>query len=127
MPPMMKPPSTTWLPTACVDALRTAERVPGVRLLPAADPLLQARDRDQLVPDKERQSAVWRILGNPGVLLVDGDIAGIWRGKMAGRKRVDITVTPFGKLAARVRTGIDAEAAVVAGARGAAEARITVE
>jgi hypothetical protein len=118
---------TAWLPAASVDALRAARRVPGVRLLPAADPLLQARDRDLLVPGKERQSAVWRVLGNPGVLLVDGDIAGIWRAKMAGRKRVDITVTPFGKLAARTRAGVDAEAAVVGVARGAAEARIIVE
>jgi hypothetical protein len=39
---------TAWLPESSVAALRKAEPVPGVRLLPAMDALLQARDRDVL-------------------------------------------------------------------------------
>ena len=41
------------------------------------------------------QKEVWRILGNPGALLLDGEIAGVWRAKVSGRKRVDLTVTAF--------------------------------
>jgi Winged helix DNA-binding domain len=114
-----------WLPETCAGTLAAAEPVPGVRLIPAMDPLLQARDRDLLVPDRTLQKAVWRVLGNPGVLLVDGDVAGVWRARMAG-SRVDLTVTPFGTLPARTRRGVEDEAGVVARARGAARATVTV-
>lgn len=106
-----------WLPADAVDELTGAEAVPGVRFVPPMDALLQARDRDLLVPDKARHKEVWRILGNPGVLLVDGDIAGVWRAKMAGRKRVDLTVTPFGTFDAAVRKAVETESAQVARAR----------
>jgi hypothetical protein len=114
-----------WLPSGAVAELSAAEPVPGVRLLPAMDPLLQARDRDVLVPDRARQKEIWKLLGNPGVLLVDGEIAGVWRAKTAGKKRVDLTVTPFGTLAAKVRKAVEEEAAVVARARDAAEAAVS--
>jgi hypothetical protein len=52
---------------------------------------------------------------------------GIWRAKMAGRSRVDLTVTPFGTLTAKTRTAVEDEAAVVAKARGAADAAVTIE
>ena len=114
-----------WLPAGSVPALTAAKPVPGVRLLPGMDALLQARDRNVLVPDKALHKEVWRTLGNPGVLLVDGEIAGVWRAKMSGRKRVDLTITPFGTLRAKSRKEIETEAAEVARARGAADATIT--
>jgi hypothetical protein len=89
------------------------------------DALLQARDRDLLVPDKKRQKEVWKVLGNPGVLLLDGEIGGVWRAKMAGKKRVDLTVTPFGSLPAMARRAVETEAAEVARARGASDASVT--
>ncbi|MEU4621823.1 crosslink repair DNA glycosylase YcaQ family protein [Actinoplanes sp. NPDC023801] len=113
-----------WLPDTAVDLLESAPAPRGVRWLPAMDPLLQARDRDLLVPDRERQKAVWRILGNPGVLLVDGEINGVWRAKMSGRKRVDLTVTAFEKMTA---ARLEQEAAQVARARGVPEARVIHE
>lgn len=113
-----------WLPAGSVAALSSAEPAPGVRLLPAMDPLLQARDRDLLVPERARQKEIWKLLGNPGALLLDGEIAGVWRAKMAGRKRVDLTVTPFGALTAKTRKAIEQESAVVARARGAADATV---
>ena len=116
-----------WLPESSVDALRAAAPEPGVRLLPAMDPLLQARDREILVPERAHQKAIWRVLGNPGVLLVDGEIAGTWRAKMAAGNRVDLTVSPFATLPARVGADMQAEADVVAAARGAGEARLTVQ
>jgi hypothetical protein len=107
----------TWLPPGAVDDLRAAEAAPGVRLIPPMDALVQARDRDLLLPDKKQQKQVWRTLGNPGVLLVDGEIAGTWRAQMAGRKRIDLTVTPFGSLSATAVKAVEDEAAVVARAR----------
>lgn len=116
-----------WLPESAVQALRDAQRPAGTRLLPAMDPLLQARDRQVLVPDRAHQKQIWRALGNPGVLVHDGEITGIWRAKMAGRNRVDLTVTPFGRLTAALRRGVEDESTVVAAARGAAEARVTFD
>lgn len=91
------------------------------------DPLLQARDRDLLLPGRERQKEVWRPLGNPGVLLLDGEIAGVWRARMAGRKRVDLAVTPFETLTAAQRKRVDAEASEVARARGVPEAVVSFD
>ncbi|MGW0431029.1 DNA glycosylase AlkZ-like family protein [Micromonospora sp. NPDC003197] len=116
----------TWLPTDRIDALRNAPPPRLVRLLPAGDPYLSARDRDLLVPDKTRQSEVWRVLGNPGALLVDNEIVGVWRAKLAGRSRLEVTVTPFEPLPNRVRSAIDDEARVLAQARGAADVRVSL-
>ena len=115
----------TWLPSSALAELKAAKPVPGVRLLPAMDALLQARDRDVLVPDRARQKEVWKILGNPGVVLLDGEIAGVWRSKTAGKKRVDLTVTAFDSLTAKARKAIEAEAGEVARARGVAEATVS--
>jgi hypothetical protein len=117
----------TWLPSAAVAGLAAAPRPAGVRFLPAMDPLIQARDRDVLVPERARQKEVWRPLGNPGVLLVDGEIAGVWRAKMSGRKRVDLTVTPFGRLSASHRKQTESEAAEVARGREVPDASVTIE
>lgn len=115
-----------WLPADAAGVLASAPRPRGVRLLPAMDPLLQARDRDLLVPAEDRRKQVWRTLGNPGVLLLDGEIAGVWRAALRTRQ-VDLTVTPFTPLsAARVRA-VDAEAATVARARGVPGATVTVQ
>jgi hypothetical protein len=117
---------SAWLPADRVDALRAASRPEGTRLLPAMDPLLQARDRDVLVPEKARQKQIWRPLGNPGVLLHDGELVGVWRAKMAGRSRVDLTVTPFETLGAAALRGVEEQAEVVAVARGVPQARVVV-
>jgi hypothetical protein len=116
-----------WLPEDAVADLRSAARPSGVRLIPPMDPLLQARDRDLLVPSKAQQKEVWRILGNPGALLVDGEIAGVWRAKMSGRKRVDLTVTPFATLTPAQRKLVEEESAQVARAREVPSATVTIE
>ena len=116
-----------WLPTDAVKALKSASPPAGARFLPPMDPLLQARDRDLLVPDRAQQKEVWRILGNPGALLLDGEIAGVWRAKISGRKRVTLTVTTFGSLPAPRRKQIENEAAEVARAREVPEAAVTFE
>jgi hypothetical protein len=116
-----------WLPSESVDDLLGASTADGVRFVPPMDALLQARDRDVLVPDRARQKEVWRTLGNPGALLVDGEIAGVWRAKLAGRKRVDLSVTAFEKLPAARRKQVEAEAAEVARAREVPEATVSFE
>jgi hypothetical protein len=114
-----------WLPSASLKDLMSAKAVPGVRLVPAMDALLQARDREILVPDRQQQKEVWKMLGNPGVVLVDGEIAGVWRAKVSGGKRVDLTVTPFGSMTAKVRKAVEAEAGQVARAREVGDATVT--
>lgn len=116
-----------WLPQDAVEALRSAPAPRLVRLIPPSDPYLQARDRELLVPDRDRQRAVWRILGNPGALLVDGEVEGTWRARAAGRRRLDVTVTAFDALPARTRAAIDGEAARVAAVRGFPDVRVSYE
>nr|BFE66440.1 crosslink repair DNA glycosylase YcaQ family protein [Dactylosporangium thailandense] len=106
-----------WLPPEHLDVLLGAPPVHGVRLLPPSDPFLQARDRALLVPDQAQSKEVWRMLGNPGVLLLDADLAGTWRAR-AARKRLDVTVTPWLPLSAAARQALRHEAEALAAARG---------
>jgi Winged helix DNA-binding domain len=55
------------------------------RLLGPFDLFLQARDRSLLVDDPARTKALWPVLGRPGVVLHDGEIAGMWRPRKSGR------------------------------------------
>lgn len=87
------------------------------RLLPPSDPYLQARDRELIVPDEAKRKEVWRTLGNPGALLVDGEIAGIWRPRKKGNSVLEITVTPFAPLPPTTRTAIETEATHLTTAR----------
>ena len=92
-------------------------RVIGVRLLPAKDALLQARDRDLLFPDAGHRKAVYPVLGEPGVVLHEALPVATWRGAAKGR-RYQISVAPFSVLAKGVWTEIEAEAERVARVRG---------
>ncbi|WP_035287098.1 DNA glycosylase AlkZ-like family protein [Actinokineospora spheciospongiae] len=112
-----------WLPEADVEALRGAPDADVVRLLPPLDPLVQARDRETLVPDPAERARVWKVIGNPGTVLAGGAIVGTWRAKASGRK-LAITVAGFAPLPGSVRRAVAVEAEVVAGARGVAEVRV---
>ncbi|MET7399880.1 crosslink repair DNA glycosylase YcaQ family protein [Dactylosporangium sp. NPDC005572] len=113
-----------WLPAEDLAALLAAEPVAGVRLLPPSDPFLQARDRPVLTPEKAREKEVWRMLGNPGVLLHDGDLAGTWRGTVR-KGRLEVVLTPWVRLSAATRSAVEAEAQTVAAVRGLAGADVT--
>ncbi|WP_020578527.1 winged helix DNA-binding domain-containing protein [Actinopolymorpha alba] len=115
----------TWLPEDQLDALRAAPSPAYVRLLPTYDPFVQSRDRDLLVPDPARQKELWRILGSPGALIVNGEIAGTWRARAAGKKRLTVTVQAFGSLPRAVRAAVEDEAARMARVRGMGEAAVT--
>lgn len=114
-----------WIPQDAVSALVAPPDPPTVRLLPPSDPLLQARDRHLLVPDPGQRKTMWPILGRPGALLLDGEMAGLWRARKQGR-RLAITVEPFVSLAAAQRRELDDEAALLATVRGQADAVVAV-
>jgi hypothetical protein len=110
-----------WLPQERVDALRAATMPPVVRLLPPSDPYLQARDRDLLLPDRAAQKVLWPALGPPGAVLVGGEIAGVWRTRAAGRRRLRVNITAFGELFPDDRAAIAEQAKLMADVRGIAE------
>ncbi len=68
------------------DASRVADVPPatGVLLLGPFDLFLQARDRPLLVDDPARAKALWPVLGRPGAVLADGEVAGTWRPRKTG-------------------------------------------
>ncbi|WP_432519396.1 DNA glycosylase AlkZ-like family protein [Kineococcus sp. SYSU DK006] len=94
----------TWAPAEDAGSLTSAQPARLVRLLPPGDPWLQARDRAITVP-AQRHRLVWRPIGAPGVLLVDGEG---WQ-----------------ELPARVRSALAEELDLLAAARGARSARLT--
>jgi hypothetical protein len=77
---------TLWALACDVPSLQTGTLPQGVRLLPPHDPYLATRDRALLVPDKRIRTQIWRAVGSPGVVLLDGEIAGIWRVQKRGLK-----------------------------------------
>jgi hypothetical protein len=113
-----------WLPAGRMDALSCAPPPEVVRLLGAFDPYLQARDRPLIVPDRARYKTLWPVLGRPGALFVDGEVAGTWRPRAAGKK-LTLRVEAFAALPASAWTAIEAEAQRVAAVRGAADVTVT--
>jgi hypothetical protein len=61
------------------------------------------------VPERDRAKALWPTLGRPGAVLVDGEIAGTWRPRKAG-KALTVTVEPWREFGAELRAAIGAEA-----------------
>jgi Winged helix DNA-binding domain len=83
------------LPAADVPAFEHPPQARGVRLLGPGDPLLVARDKERLIPDKDLRKKVWRPIGSPGIVLADGRPAGTWRARKQGR-RLTIETEWFG-------------------------------
>src|SRR5918994_1715265 len=96
-----------------LDAPPAAE---GVRLLPPGDPYLAMPNRPLLAPEAELRKRLFRPVGSPGAVLMDGRLAGLWRTRAKGRT-VEITVEPLGRLA---RADLEPEAERVAALRGGA-------
>lgn len=95
----------------------------GARLLPSLDPLAAGRDRELLVPDPAVRKRAWPVLGGPGLVLVDGEVAGLWRPAKKGRKLV-VTVEPLDGLQRSARDALVAEAERLAPFRGAEVAEL---
>jgi hypothetical protein len=107
---------TSWMLTEDLDALRSASMPKGARLLPPRDPYTQMRDRDAIV-DKKYHREVWKTVGEPGTVLVNGKITGVWRPRKSGRK-LTITVKTFGSLPGRDKEPLQHEAEQLAPLRG---------
>ena len=110
-----------WLLAADADRLGGGP-ARGTRLLGPFDPYLQTRDRALLVPDEARAKDLWRVLGRPGAVLVDGDVAGTWRPRKAGR-RLTVQVDPWREVP---RQAVAEEAERLAAVRGTELAGVVV-
>ena len=116
---------TSWILTEDLDALRSSPTPKGVRLLPPRDPYTQMRDRETIVEEKHHRE-IWRPVGEPGTVLVDGKIAGTWRPRKSGRK-LTMTITTFGPLPARNKEPLQDEAEQVASLRGASSVKVAFD
>ena len=90
-----------WILTEDLHALRSAPKPKGVRLLPPRDPYTQMRDRETIV-DKKYHREVWKTVGEPGAVLANGEVTGIWWPRKSGRK-LTITIKRFD---AKARQGV---------------------
>jgi hypothetical protein len=99
------------------DRLASPPLASGVRLLGGYDAYLDQRDRDTLLPNRDLRKRVRRPLGNPGVVLVDGQLAGLWRPEKKG-KRLVLNIEPITPAARRAADELEAEASFVAVQRG---------
>jgi Winged helix DNA-binding domain len=115
-----------WVLAGDETAIESPAKARGVRLLPNRDPLNAARDRELLVEDPEVRKRIWTALGGPGTVLVDGEVAALWRPAKKGRRLV-VTVEPLGKLTSAAKDGAAAEAERIAPLRGAANAELKIE
>ena len=104
-----------WLHGGDVGALRDARMPSGVLLLAAGDPLLTERDRATLSGSESLRRALFRPAGNPGAVIVDGELRGTWR----ARRRADALVveTDVGEVRPE-------DAAHVAAVRGAGRVEV---
>jgi hypothetical protein len=77
------------------------------RLLPSGDAyfLLWGTDRELLVPEAKRRAALWTTRVWPGALLVDGEIAGVWR-----RSAAEVSMEAWRHLSSKEREAVEAEA-----------------
>lgn len=77
------------------------------RLLPSGDAyyLLWGADRELLVPDAKRRAELWTTRVWPGALLVNGEIAGVWR-----RSAKEISIETWRRLSVAEWEAVEAEA-----------------
>jgi hypothetical protein len=97
------------------------ERARTTRLLAPFDPYLQVRDRELLLPDRPAKE-LWPVLGRPGAVLVDGEVAGTWR-PTTKAGRLALTVTRWRPFDTAV---VEEQAAAMAAARGLGSGGVTV-
>lgn len=114
-----------WLLTEDVEYLGMVTLPDGVRLLPPGDPYTQLRDRETIV-DRQHHRTLWRAVGAPGALLVDGEVVGTWRPRKSGR-RLTISVTPFAPLSVGGESRVRAEAETLGPLRGASSVAVDIE
>ena len=114
-----------WLLSADRDAL-AHPCGPQERLLGPHDPYLDTRDRDVLLPDKALQKLVWRTVGNPGAVVLDGRISGVWTARTV-RDRLELSVTAWQAFSARQQSMLEIRAQEYAAFRGLSLLKYTLE
>jgi hypothetical protein len=107
----------SWLLEKDIPNLEKPEEPDGVRLLPPHDAYLLLRDRPTILPDTLRQKQVWTALGNPGGLLLDSELAGIWRPQKKGKKFL-LKVELFHPVSRQTQKLIEKEAELIAAFKG---------
>jgi hypothetical protein len=112
----------SWILTEDLDALRSAPKPKGVRLLAPRDPYTQMRDRETIA-EKKYHRELWKTVGEPGAILAHGKITGIWRPRKSGRK-LTITIKTFGALPAKDKKPLQHEAEQIAPLRGASSVNV---
>jgi len=112
-----------WLQAEDVAALGDAAPASGVRLLPGYDPYVAQRDRELLVPDPALRKRIWRAIGNPGTVLLEGALSGLWRATRRG-KRLVVTVEALNPALRAAGDERAAEAELLAPWRGAERAEV---
>ncbi len=98
----------------------------GVRLLPPGDPYLALQQKDLLVSNAALRKKIWRSSGNPGVVLVDGEVAATWNPQKQVERlvlRVEPLLSP---LEVAVRQEIEAEAGRMAPFRRVRSVRVVM-
>lgn len=80
------------------------------RLLPSGDAyyLLWGADREILVPEAKRRAELWTTRVWPGALLVNGEIAGVWR-----RSATEVSIDAWRRLSPAEWEAVEAEAAAL--------------
>ena len=107
--PVRTPVGDAWILTRDEPIFREAARpAASARLLPSGDAyyLLQAADRELLVPDARHRPLLWTPRVWPGAVLVDGQVVGTWR-----RADAMVTVQAWRRLSRAGREAVEAEAA----------------
>jgi hypothetical protein len=107
--PVRTPVGDAWILTRDESTFRAAAGpVAPARLLPSGDAyfLLQGEDRELLVADADRRSALWTPRVWPGAVLVDGEVVGTWR-----RAHETVTIQTWRRLTRTARAAVEREAA----------------
>ena len=110
--PVSTPVGDAWILADDEPALRSpAAPTAPARLLPSGDAywLLWGRDREVLVPDADRRPQLWTLRVWPGAVLIDGEIAGIWR-----RDAAHVTIEAWRQLSPAECEAVEAEAVTLA-------------
>jgi hypothetical protein len=104
---------STWLLERDIPQFIAPAAATGARLLPPHDPYLLLRDRTTLLPNRALHRHLWRASGNPGLVLLDGQVVALWRPRKQGR-RLALTIGLFRDVPPSGRDQIEAEAATLA-------------
>jgi hypothetical protein len=109
--PVRTPIGDAWILSRDEPAYRAeAQPTAPARLLPSGDAffLLQGADREFFIPDAKHRGSLWTSRVWPGAVLVQGEIAGVWR-----RERENVTISVWKRLSRAALEAVEAEAATL--------------